>query len=439
MASRWTLAELTELDVRLRPSAEVEVPADWQIDGEESRSTTILKWLHATRASDTASAKTGLRAATTESWIRAGYLAVSLLAGVGASAALLRYGGERLINVSAYLGILVGGQILMLVALVISSWWFSSRRGIREALFLPAFLRETPNPISLPAWRWRLFTTFQWGGVLFNLGVLSATLWKVLTFDLAFGWATTLQVETETIHSLVQALSLPWGGWAAPTATQIQNSRIVLLEGFSSVDPASTAAWWPFLLLCVTAYGLLPRFMLAVFGMIRTQNILKGFRFSSPEIEHLYQRLTRGTLRYQSAQTSADLPRRTGSDLPALTPSRPMILEIPSDLESLVDREVLTADITRTLDIDITDNPDQAGICFLIEAWQPPLEETLRTFRTRREQAGPQAEFIILAVGLPQEDGTFAPPSPQHLAAWKDKVSTLRDPNLGLLAWEGAA
>jgi hypothetical protein len=358
---------------------------------------------------------------------------------MGAAAALLRYGGEQLINVSAYLGILVGGQLLLLIALLVSCLWYTSGPGVRVQLFLPEAVRNLPVSQSIPVWRWRLFSTFQWGGVAFNLGVLTATFWKVLTYDLAFGWATTLRVEDETVAAITRVLAMPWGGYFAPTAAQIEQSRIVLLEGFSSLDPEATAAWWPFLVLCVTVYGLLPRFLLAGFGAFKVARKLRRPSLGSPETEQLYQRLTRKVLRVQSSQTPAPPTQHSTDALTALTPTRPMRLQLPEDLKPTLNPAVLASAIPQKLGVEITDSNDDTGICFVVEAWQPPLEETLRFFRTKRKEEGSECEFLVLAVGLPTENGGLRPPSPEDVEVWTRKLSTLRDPRLGLLAWEGDA
>ena len=435
MSQIWNLAEVTELDLRMRPSSDPVLPENRKTDQDLSRPDVLLHWLRDTRDSDPEGARIAFSAMRAELWLRLAILIFSAITGAGAAAALLQYGGDQLINVSAYLGVLVGGQLLLLLFLLLSSLWVRFHRGIREELFLPKIIRELPNPQSLTVWRWRLFTTFQWGGVAFNCGILAATLWKVVSFDLAFGWATTLRVDAETVAALVRILSVPWGGATAPTLSQVESSRIVLLEGFSSVDPDSTAAWWPFLMLCVTVYGLIPRLLLSFLGMGKVHALLKHPALSSPETEHLYQRLTRRTLRYHTGQESSRPDRPEPSELTPLAPTQPLQLELPEDLRNDTDVPALIAQLRSRLQVEVTEE-EQTGKLFVVEAWQPPLEETLRFFRRQREEAGADADFILLAVGLPSLDGELTSPTPENLSIWNQKLASLHDPRLGLIAWE---
>ena len=98
-------------------------------------------------------------------------------------------------------------------------------------------------------------------GIGFNLGVLGATLSKVVFSDMAFAWQSTLQLSPELLAELVRWVALPWS-WivpqAYPTLSQIQGSQMVLKEGIAHLSSANLTAWWPFLCCSVAVYGLLP-------------------------------------------------------------------------------------------------------------------------------------------------------------------------------------
>ena len=436
MSQRWSLAELTEFDLRLRDADRNVIALDTPSSTGKTRSDLLRQWLRLIGNPDDKLTQLSKTAVRTEAWFRLGICLISLFLGGGAASALLHYGGERLINVSAYLGVLVGGQLLSLLVLAFSVVWLRSRLGVLEEILLPKLLRDCSSPESLTAWRWRLFTSFQLGGISLNLGILLATIWRVVTSDLAFGWATTLNADPEAISTLIQTLSAPWGGTFAPTSEQIAASRIVLLEGFSNVDTASTAAWWPFLMMCVGFYGLLPRVLLTGFGAFHFHRNLSSPSFSSPEAEQLIQRLRRPPLGYQYGKESPKPSSNPAPGIPALQPTQPMRVDIPAELSEQLDLDALSEAIEKTYGITLSKDLEETGTLFVIEIWQPPIAETLRFFRSRREQEGSGAEFLVLAVGTPRGPADFHPPSEQDLAIWRAKLSELKDPLLGLIPWE---
>ncbi|MDA3874271.1 MAG: DUF2868 domain-containing protein [Kiritimatiellae bacterium] len=441
MNTPWSLAELTEFDARLHASRGMEsVSSISACDASTPKPAVLKQWLVHSRQLDPEPARLASVAVQSEAWLRLSLGLFSVLSGCGAAVALLRYEGYRLINISAFLGILVGGQLLSLLVLAVSFFWLRHRLSHLQKLFLPKLVRELTAPESLPAWRWRLFTSFQQAGMLFNLGILLAALWKVLTADLAFGWATTLDVTGQGIHRIVQTLALPWGGRFAPDLTQIQQSRILLKDGLAHIDAASTAAWWPFLLLCVLTYGFLPRLLLALFGRLRVHRLERHPAFSSPESERLYQRLTRQTLVFSTSREDVSRPNSSASppDLPPLEPAGPLSLALPPDILPETRKPAFRNRIQSSFGVSLADSPEaSSGILKVIEAWQPPLEESLRELRELRKQAGPNQDLLILAVGLPNpiEPHFFHPPEPADLDIWRQKLSTLRDPRLGLLPW----
>jgi hypothetical protein len=378
-------------------------------------------------------------AVRSESWLRLALWLFSLLSGMGAAAVLLRYEGERLINISAFLGVLVGGQLLALIGLGAFQVIFRHRPAGLQRWIMPASLRQARLLYSFSAWRWRVFADVQTGGLFFNLGVVLATLGKVVTQDLAFGWATTLQVNGEDIHRLVRTLSAPWGGWATPTAEQIDQSRIVLKDGLASIDAASTASWWPFLILCVLVYGALPRMVLALAGQWRQHICLRYPPFHHPGARRLTLSLTREPLRFQTGDENTPQAATPGSaDLAALQPQGTLDVRFA---EPVLDPEARTAWISRTaqsLGCTLSESTDEAsGSLWVVEAWQPPLEESLRHLRELRSEWGPDADLIVLLVGEPAEN-SFAKPDPEDVQVWKNRLAELGDPRLGVIAWEGA-
>lgn len=434
MAANWSLAELTEFDLHLHRGMSADFqPASSQAVAESDRTATLRAWTLRQSEKHPEARRLVRMTMRSAAWLGLSLWIFSFLAGVSAAAALLRYEGLRLINISAYLGVLVGGQLLMLAALLLGSLFFRRHLLFLQQSLLPTFIRQLPSPQSLPAWRWHLFGMFQRAGTGFNLGVLLLSFWKVATYDLAFGWATTLNTGAESIHRLVQTLALPWGGRFAPTLTQIEQSRIVLKAGLSQIDSASTAAWWPFLFLCVLVYGLLPRLLLSGFAALRLHLLLGHPRLEAPESERLYLALTRKPLLFE---TDAADPA-AGPTLPArlnpLQPSGPLRLQLPEEALPPDQLDGFKQQLTETFHLKL--DPQGQGRLIVVEAWQPPLEETLRRFRDLRHELGSQADLLVLAVGLPDRQQSFQAPAAADVENWQRRLSALNDPKLGMLLW----
>lgn len=437
MSPSWNLLDLTTFDLLMRRG--VDEPVNIQASPSDSDPVVLRKWLRAVHEVDPEAQRLAGMALRSLHWMRVVLWSFSLLAGWAAATALLHYQGERLINISAFLGVLVGGQLLMLLLLGLLQLLYRHSLPAAHRWLLPGALKETGVLYSLPAWRWRLFALFQLGGVCFNLGVLAGTLWKILTHDLAFGWATTLRIQGADMHRLVSVLSAPWGGFATPSPEQIDQSRIVLNQGLARINPESTASWWPFLLLCVIVYGALPRLLLALAGWWRERSVRAHPPFHHPGATRLARQLTRAPLRFHTGADAA--PPSPSSKTHPLAPLQPRGTLQARFSEPVLDPETCAAWLPRAaqrLGCDLSPAAeDTSGILWIVEAWQPPLEESLRDLRDLRTHLGDSADLLVLLVGppLPEDPDAFAPPDPIDVDVWKQRLAELRDPRLGVVEW----
>ncbi|MCC5847439.1 MAG: DUF2868 domain-containing protein [Verrucomicrobia bacterium] len=445
MSEKWSIQELTELDIRLRSELPpASATPDTVPDAPRlPRPVLFRRWLEAVRKVDPSPANLARKAVRTERWLRLAAFAFFFIAGAAAAQALLLYDGRRLINVTAYLGTLVFGQLFLLVVLGVSGLL------LRRTLCGPyrALLFHLTGPVeqsrALPLWSTRAFASMQTAGAGFNLGVLLATAAKGLTTDLAFGWATTLRIGGEQVHRLTSLLAAPWGNAFAPTPEQIEGSRIVLKEGLRHVETDAAAAWWPFLMMCVLFYGLLPRLFLALAGECRLRLQLRGLRFEDPSCERLHMRLTRSPLDFQSnAAADEALPPHETAGLPFLPkPKGSVRLQIPVEIAANVPEvaERLTAKLGVTVELPGDDlrPPPPGGIIRVCEVWQPPLRETLAELRQQRAELGADTDLILCFVGFPNPEELFDPPEPEDVRVWRNALAELNDPHLHAWVWVG--
>jgi len=257
-----------------------------------------------------------------------GILVCGLVSGATLAFSFLSYSGTRPVNVSAYFGIFVVFElVLLLLLLLLSLYRHLLGRGLESSFlyrsFQRLFFRSIAGVRRRAGARMSVDTRDQWlfhvghmrrlrqrydqlfirpffllaqvFGISFNAGVLAATLLKVIGSDVAFGWQTTLQVSSETVYSLVRWISLPWSwfmpSYGCPTMDQIQGSKLILKDGLYHLATHDLVSWWPFLCLSVACYGLLPRLILFIAGVFQQRKELGDLHFNQGRYRQLVHRM----------------------------------------------------------------------------------------------------------------------------------------------------
>ncbi len=319
------------------------------------------------------------------------------------------------------------------------------------------------------------FVLLQWAGVWFNMGILAATLLRVTGTDLAFGWQSTLEIGPEAVHRAVEWISAPWASWipaslAPPDLEAVRGSRIILKEGMHHLATPDLTAWWPFLCSCVAVYGLLPRLLLLLAGWAGIRWRLARLPLAHGDCDRLLARMLSPGLKTGGRPDHApgpsggadfpDLPDAPDSPgLPAAV-SGPLAVLMPADMnddltgaalaslirerfhrdpEKILPLGPLPSDTRRSM-AELPDflNASGGSVLILQEAWQPPIQETLRLFRDLRVRVGDTCPVGILLAGRPRPPGTDAPEADrvrpclpvadEHRRIWQRRIASLGDP-----------
>jgi hypothetical protein len=318
---------------------------------------------------------------------------------------------------------------------------------------------------------WPAFMLVQLGGIGFNIGVLGATLAKVVFSDIAFGWQSSLQLSAEAVARLVQWIALPWS-WVVPhgypSLEQIQGSQMVLKEGMAHLTTGALVSWWPFLCSAVVVYGLLPRLGLLVLGMGQQRRALNRLHFATLGIRPLLQRMeasrvdTNGltvaaeALPVESLPVEATAPVAAGQAMAPVCDGVPWVVLIPDELYEACPLTALIALLgPRTGSaciegirygrpgvpeadglaplMDAASKATLSGVLLLQEAWQPPLRETESLLQHIRRAVGVTIPLTFLLIGKPSAQTIFTPVSLEHLRIWRQKMRALGDPCLEVL------
>jgi hypothetical protein len=132
--------------------------------------------------------------------------------------------------------------------------------------------------------KWILVRSAQIFGVAFNVSAFACMFFRFATFDVSFGWSSTLGLSAATVHRIARAMALPWS-WGSSTAPPslaiVQATEYSHLEekylSHGSGERSLTGlvgAWWSFLLCALLTYGLFPRLLALAISSFRLNRIL---------------------------------------------------------------------------------------------------------------------------------------------------------------------
>ena len=430
-----------------------------------------------------------------------GLLILGIMAGAGLAFSFLNYKGTAPLNVSVYLGGFILPQVLLLLLFLgtclirkaMRSTLHSSvihtllrklmtrmivtfkRRALknltgskRDSLEAMVGLVKERRPISGSLFYWPVFMLVQLFGIGFNLGLLGATLLKVLGSDIAFGWQSTVQLSAQAVYELVRFIALPWSwiltsGIAYPTLAQIEGSRMILKDGIYHLATENLVAWWPFLCLAVLCYGLLPRLILLVIGHMAQRRAIGLVDFGHSACERLLFRLRTPLIHTAGRPLGVEHPQGNEAKGPKIDPpdhegavrDKGLIALIPEEIFDLCHQEEFERRVAKSLGYSVrqiyrfgSDEEADRGILYEIslipkensgpdvlilqEAWQPPIKENFGFIKDLRKAVGKASHITIGLIGRPRPDYFFTGVKEEDWQAWHQKLKTLADPYLGL-------
>ncbi len=422
---------------------------------------------------------------------------IGLFAGISLALSLLDYSGDRPLNVSVYMGVAVFSQILLILLLamvffirtasrslargsilvklvgrMLSTALLKARKGAfgrlegqkRDALAAAAGLLRGRRQLYGSLFFWPVFILTQAFATCFNVGLLGATLIKLVGSDVAFGWQSTFQVSAQAVSHLVETLAFPWR-WmvpaqlACPDLAAIEGSRIILKEGIGSLATDALVSWWPFLCFSVLFYGLLPRLVLLLSGLLVKRHLLARLRFDHGACDRLVRTMVSPTFSTAGAPVAVKVSETAGVSPETSKPAAPGLAGgvygalVPEDL--FTDCDGLEDVAVRELAIEVADRraidagganapafsgviaamrnlPGFSGVLVLQEAWQPPIRENLNFLKQLRRQLGPGDGIVVGLIGKPGPDTLFTAPRETDFQIWRRRVEALGDPYLSV-------
>ena len=188
--------------------------------------------------------------------------------GASLSSGLLIYSGKELVNLFVWLFFLV--VFPFFISLFLFVYYLFVRRY--EGFIKKSFL----------------------SGVFFSLGGLLALIFIITTRDIAFGWATTVDISSQTLYKVLSNLSI-WKSFCSdcvPNLSLVEVSRYTRLGGGVTKEQIENSLelgeWWKFLAMSIFVYGVLFR---AVLYLIMSFTKSKKVEFVSSGEEEKFEEL----------------------------------------------------------------------------------------------------------------------------------------------------
>ena len=453
----------------------------------------ILAWLSQVSGEDAS----GLGSSVTRA-LRVGTLLLGLagmVLGAITAAAIFYYNGQQPVNVIHVLAVFVALQLILVMVLVLTLLprsllrWIPGSATVLETLSMlsPGRLQKIASRHLPEKYRhraatllgtsrahrllfgrlekWLVVSSSQLFAVAFNCGALLSCLYLVFFSDLAFSWNTTLQITASDIHSLTSFLSTPWRNLvpdADPSLALIEASRYYRLkEGLlptagqvAGTGPALLGGWWPFLVMSMFVYGLLPRVVLWAFSRWRLQSAINGTVLHLPGVRNILARMNREFVATQAREAevlAAQPPGETAAapihHLQGTACTLISWSDVPRDEESLsrsavrtwgcATTGVLAAGGANSLARDeeviarAVSLSAGGGVIVFVRAWEPPLDEFLDFLGELRAAVSGGTPIVVAPLGMNDRPGR-ASPEEAHLDMWRKGLAPLGDPWLSI-------
>jgi hypothetical protein len=364
-----------------------------------------------------------------------------ILVGGSLSLGLLHYSGDHPVNILNVLAALVGAQLVLLLLLAVallprrrsSAGPFQGfLRSILRKLVSRAMHDAAPERLRIleerldahrGLLRWLLVRATQIFGVAFNLAALAGCLYRVVFSDIAFGWSTTLHFDAQAFHSVAKALAAPWA-WLFPHAvpsiqlvemtqySHLEGKYLLRHAGERSIHPGIVGGWWPFLLLSIGTYGLLPRLVALTVASIRVGRILEGTPARNEEFRRLADWMGNPVVSTSASGADAAPPAPAADRAEPEPPLPPpgASLQVVLDGTPPISRE--------SLDRLVRDRGWSGSggasdpLLVVVSAWEEPTKGLQRLF-----QGVPKERLVI--VGLVNPGGSQDPRLEKIRERWK--------------------
>ncbi|MBP6725443.1 MAG: DUF2868 domain-containing protein, partial [Halioglobus sp.] len=249
------------------------------------------------------------------------------------------------------------------------------------------YLREAESVVRLVLLRYG-----QELGALFTLGAVAAFFLLLALSDFTFVWGSTFDLGDSWVEDMTTVLSAPWSAWlpqATVSAELVFSSRFhPAIAALSPADISAMRGWWPFLIMCVLIYALLPRLLLWLFSLLLYRRQARALVVRLPGSERVLARMTSPLVTTQGASSAERQPAAAANR--AATDPGLLLLNWANALrqEDLARYEVLAAvDPANIVSAGLGALPEERQrlaavygrrfdhVMVAVKSWEPPLAD----------------------------------------------------------------
>jgi len=474
----------------------------------------VMAWLDAAHVR--ADGERRHAAALAQRGIGFGLIALGLAMGWGVTTGLFYYDGGGRVNVLGILAVFVALQVVLIALTLVAAlpreavarvpvlgpafdFVVDAARVLSPGRLYPLLAKLLPQApreairelmgrgaahhrVYGRVQKWVVVTWAQLFAVAFHVAAVWVAVWLVLFSDLAFGWSTTLALEPAVFHRITSAIALPWA-WGLPESVPslelVERTRYFRLTAGADLpdDPAALGRWWPFAVLAMLTYGLVPRLVLLIVAAGRLRAAVHEAVVLTPGVRQVLDRMDRELVETRSHAgdggaegddgdgEAADAD--TGSDedwpqgphavinwarVPVLDPQAAALLEPRTGASPVsvahAGGEMSLAEDDAALRGAAAGEP--AAVTVIVRGWEPPTGDAVDFLKAARETIGDGVPIILATATLtpppegPREAPPEAPPvadatrggADPHgdaIADWRRKAKQLGDPWLQLI------
>jgi hypothetical protein len=350
-------------------------------------------------------------------WFQTLLAVAGALCGLTLSLGLLHVGGPHPVNILNVLAVLVGAQLVLLLLLLLALVPRDRSRvpgpvqgllrmGLRK--LLPKSVPDLEDRLDAHRGllRWMIVRAAQLFGVCFNLAAVAGCLYRIVFSDVAFGWSTTLHLDASAVWRIAHGMA-----WVFPQAapstevvawtqySHLEGRYLIHAAGARATHPSALGGWWPFLLVCLATYGLLPRLAVFAVSSLRVRRILGDTPARNEEFRRLvdWMRLPVVTTHADpSAIAPAAAPAGTSAADPDLPPPG-TACELRLEGAPGLARDVVERKIRERFGWTVSTG---GPLLVVVSAWEEPTKGNQRLF-----QDIPADRLVVVGLLNPSSNG----------------------------------
>ena len=376
---------------------------------------------------------------------------MGFVVGVG----LLSYSGEAPVNIIYYLLIAVVLPILSIIVAILSMVTHGRLANFFTLLFplhwveklfshfsLGKKLSDFKTSFSFELSKWLFIERLQLFSLIFSIGLFISLIVMVVATDIAFGWSSTLQISSESFHTILSYIGV---FWAKIVPSAIPSLELVDISHYfrlgerldsSMVHNADKlGAWWKFLAMSTLVYAIGLRFIFWIFTKSLLDNKITKEFLRLEGVNKILREFERPFVSTQSAQPEKHLKIVESIKEKTVTKHQDKYsallgwnysfdeMQLANDAKDITSKEIFIVGGSNSFnqDKDIAKNL-KGKVAMYVKSWEPPTWD----FIDLLEMLVDNRKIDRVEVYPLGTAGKYYKNSPRDIFIWERKIEKLQ-------------